>query len=55
MAVSILAVLVGFALQPGLVYVEKKRWLRFSVREDLPTLPDSSPVATEEETTSLVV
>jgi len=55
MAVSILAVLAGFMLQPGLVYVEKKRWLRFSVREDLPDLPDSSCVGAEDDTTPLVV
>jgi amino acid transporter len=55
MAVSILAVLFGFALQPGLVYVEKKRWLKFSVREDLPDLPAASPVAADDDTTPLVV
>ncbi|KAF7063104.1 hypothetical protein CFC21_069634 [Triticum aestivum] len=55
MAVSVLAVLVGFALQPALVYMEKKRWLRFSVREDLPDLLESSSGAAQDDTTPLVV
>jgi amino acid transporter len=52
MAVSILAMAVGFALQPCLVYVEKKRWLRFSISTDLPDLPDS--LETEDEAVPLV-
>jgi len=45
MAVSIMAMIVGFVLQPCLVYVEKKRWLRFSISADLPDLPDSQEAA----------
>ncbi|CAL9083609.1 unnamed protein product [Musa acuminata var. zebrina] len=36
--VSIVALLMGFALQPCLKYVEKKRWLRFSISPHLPHL-----------------
>ncbi|CAL5003882.1 unnamed protein product [Urochloa decumbens] len=53
MAVSIMAMIVGFVLQPCLVYVEKKRWLRFSISADLPDLPDSQE-ATEDDTVPLV-
>ncbi|KAJ0961441.1 hypothetical protein J5N97_000190 [Dioscorea zingiberensis] len=36
MLVSMVAVLIGFALQPGLKYAERKRYLRFIVNPDLP-------------------
>ncbi|XP_022931075.1 probable polyamine transporter At1g31830 isoform X1 [Cucurbita moschata] len=36
--VSLAAVAVGLLLHPGLGYVEKKRWLKFSVSADLPDL-----------------
>jgi len=48
MAVSIMAMIVGFVLQPCLVYVEKKRWLRFSISGDLPDLPDSQEAAEDD-------
>lgn len=38
MIVSLAAVAIGLLLQPGLKYVEKKRWLKFSVSADLPDL-----------------
>ncbi|KAG7011348.1 putative polyamine transporter, partial [Cucurbita argyrosperma subsp. argyrosperma] len=38
MLVSLAAVAIGLLLQPGLKYVEKKRWLKFSVSGDLPDL-----------------
>ncbi|KAF0897615.1 hypothetical protein E2562_000350 [Oryza meyeriana var. granulata] len=52
MVVSILAMLVGFVLQPALVYVEKRRWLKFSISAELPDLPDSN--VEEDGTTPLV-
>jgi amino acid transporter len=42
MVVSIMAMLVGFVLQPALVYVEKRRWLKFSISAELPDLPYSN-------------
>ncbi|KAJ3680694.1 hypothetical protein LUZ60_016972 [Juncus effusus] len=36
--ISFAAVLVGFVMQPCLKHVEKKRWVRFTVSEDLPDL-----------------
>ncbi|XP_019705703.1 polyamine transporter PUT1 isoform X2 [Elaeis guineensis] len=36
MLVSLAAVIIGLILQPCLRYVEKKRWLRFSINPDLP-------------------
>lgn len=36
MFVSIGAVIIGLVLHPCLGYAEKKRWLRFSIRSDLP-------------------
>ncbi|XP_022159491.1 probable polyamine transporter At1g31830 isoform X2 [Momordica charantia] len=38
MIVSLVAVAIGVMLHPGLKYVEKKRWLKFSVSSDLPDL-----------------
>ncbi|XP_010278806.1 PREDICTED: probable polyamine transporter At1g31830 [Nelumbo nucifera] len=38
MGISLLAVLIGFLLHPGLKYVEKKRWVKFSISSDLPDL-----------------
>lgn len=37
-------VAVGFVLQPGLKFVEKKRWLRFSVNADLPDIDMPRPL-----------
>jgi hypothetical protein len=48
MAVSILAMVIGFMLQPCLGYVEKKRWLRFSISADLPDLPDAQETAEDD-------
>ncbi|KAG8046592.1 hypothetical protein GUJ93_ZPchr0008g13619 [Zizania palustris] len=50
MAVSVLAMLLGFALQPCLLYVEKRRWLKFSISAELPNLPDTG-VKEEDDTT----
>ncbi|XP_026656515.2 probable polyamine transporter At1g31830 [Phoenix dactylifera] len=36
MIVSLVAMLIGFVLQPCLMYMEKRRWLRFSISSDLP-------------------
>ncbi|KAM0934463.1 putative amino acid/polyamine transporter I [Dioscorea sansibarensis] len=36
MLVSLVAVFIGIGLHPGLKYVEKRRWLKFSVSPDLP-------------------
>lgn len=49
--VSLVAVVIGFILQPGLKYVEKKRWLKFSVNSDLPDLDND---ISQESTVSLV-
>ncbi|MQL75685.1 hypothetical protein Taro_008058 [Colocasia esculenta] len=38
MIVSVVALLIGFILQPCLKHVEKRRWVRFSVSSDLPDL-----------------
>jgi amino acid transporter len=48
MVVSIAAMVVGFVLQPCLVYVEKKRLLRFSISADLPDLPDAQETAEDD-------
>jgi hypothetical protein len=36
--ISISAVIIGLLLQPCLKYMERKRWLRFSVNPDLPDI-----------------
>jgi amino acid transporter len=54
MAVSIVVMVVGFVLQPGLVYVEKKRWLRFSISADLPDLPDTQETAEDDATQDIL-
>lgn len=41
MLVSLGAVVIGVILYPGLKYVEKKKWLRFSVSDDLPEFGSS--------------
>ncbi|MFS8030160.1 putative amino acid/polyamine transporter I [Helianthus anomalus] len=38
MIVSVIAIFFGFALQPFLKFAEKKRWLKFSTKADLPDL-----------------
>ncbi|KAF8406659.1 hypothetical protein HHK36_008749 [Tetracentron sinense] len=38
MIVSLLAVMVGLVMQPCLTYMDKNRWIRFSVSSDLPDL-----------------
>ncbi|KAJ4715943.1 Amino acid/polyamine transporter [Melia azedarach] len=42
MAISVIAVLIGFFIQPCLTYAEKKRWLRFSMSSDLPDILSAS-------------
>jgi hypothetical protein len=47
--VSLGAVAVGLVLQPALRFVEKKRWLRFSVNPDLPGIDVThQPVAPDD-------
>lgn len=41
MSVSIGMMIIGFALQPCLKYAEKKRWMRFSIKSDLPVFMTS--------------
>lgn len=41
MVVSLAAVAIGLVMQPGLKYVEKKRWLKFSISSDLPDISGS--------------
>ncbi|KAM1375569.1 hypothetical protein EV1_036996 [Malus domestica] len=36
--VSLVAILIGLVMQPCLTYVERKRWMKFSVSADLPDL-----------------
>nr|GEU86428.1 amino acid permease-like protein [Tanacetum cinerariifolium] len=38
MGLSVFAVVIGLVLQPFLKYVEKKRWVKFSMSADLPDL-----------------
>ncbi|KAF8378979.1 hypothetical protein HHK36_028405 [Tetracentron sinense] len=38
MVISLFVVMVGLVLQPCLKYIEKKRWIRFSISSDLPDL-----------------
>ncbi|KAM0059712.1 putative amino acid/polyamine transporter I [Helianthus debilis subsp. tardiflorus] len=38
MIFSVIAIFIGFALQPILKFSEKKRWLKFSTKADLPDL-----------------
>ncbi|KAL8137104.1 hypothetical protein V2J09_003105 [Rumex salicifolius] len=42
LVVSLVAVVVGLGLRPGLKYVERKRWMKFSTNEMLPDLHGSS-------------
>ncbi|XP_047079878.1 polyamine transporter PUT1 [Lolium rigidum] len=47
--VSLGAVAVGLVLQPALRFIEKKRWLRFSVNSELPGIDDThKPTAPDE-------
>ncbi|KAE8694941.1 Polyamine transporter RMV1 [Hibiscus syriacus] len=41
-AISLVAVIIGLVMQPGLKYVERKRWLKFSTSANLPDLHVSS-------------
>lgn len=38
MVISICAVIIGLVMQPGLKYIEKKRWIKFSIKSDLPDI-----------------
>ncbi|XP_047327248.1 probable polyamine transporter At1g31830 isoform X2 [Impatiens glandulifera] len=40
--VSTVAIIVGLIIHPCLKFVEKKKWVKFSIREDLPDLPGES-------------
>ncbi|XP_078162686.1 polyamine transporter PUT1-like isoform X2 [Carex rostrata] len=48
--ISLVAVCIGFVLQPCLKHVEKKRWVRFSINSDLPDFKEEE----EEEEETLV-
>ncbi|XP_010054043.2 probable polyamine transporter At1g31830 isoform X1 [Eucalyptus grandis] len=49
--VSLVAVVIGFIMEPALKYVEKKRWLKFSVNSNLIDLNNDT---SQESTVSLV-
>ncbi|XP_059662012.1 probable polyamine transporter At1g31830 isoform X1 [Cornus florida] len=42
MVVSLIAVVIGLVMQPCLKYVEKKRWIKFSISSDLPDIHTES-------------
>lgn len=44
LVVSIGAMLIGFVLEPCLKYVEKKRWVRFSISSELPDFGSEAPI-----------
>ena len=45
--VSIGAVVIGLVMQPCLKYVERKRWIKFSISSDLPDLHGSNQASNE--------
>ncbi|OMO52007.1 Amino acid/polyamine transporter I [Corchorus capsularis] len=45
--VSLAAVVIGLVMHPGLKYVEKKRWLKFSISPDLAVLDPSGHESTD--------
>ena len=45
--VSIGAVVIGLVMQPCLKYVERKRWIKFSVNSDLPDLHGSNQASND--------
>lgn len=49
MVVSLIAVVIGLVMQPCLTYVDKKKWVKFSISSNLPDLDDA-----HQETVSLV-
>lgn len=42
MIISLIAVLLGFVMQPCLRYTDKKQWIKFSVTSDLPEVPSAA-------------
>lgn len=38
MVVSLIAIVIGLVMQPCLTYVDRKRWIKFSISSDLPDL-----------------
>ncbi|KAK8558356.1 hypothetical protein V6N13_038829 [Hibiscus sabdariffa] len=42
--ISLIAVLIGLVMQPGLKYVERRRWLKFSTSANLPDLDVSGSI-----------
>ncbi|KAJ6795728.1 putative disease resistance proteinisoform X3 [Iris pallida] len=44
LVVSIGAMLIGFILEPCLKYVERKRWVRFSITPELPDFGSEAPI-----------
>ncbi|KAM7478415.1 hypothetical protein LguiA_026628 [Lonicera macranthoides] len=51
MVVSVIAVVIGLVMEPCLNYVQKKRWIKFSISSDLPDIQG----ITSEETESLII
>lgn len=51
MVVSVIAVVIGLVMEPCLNYVQKKRWIKFSISSDLPDIHG----VTCEETESLII
>ncbi|KAG9452845.1 hypothetical protein H6P81_005749 [Aristolochia fimbriata] len=45
--ISLGAVIIGLVLQPGLKYIERKRWVKFSVNSNLPGLEPATNDSTE--------
>lgn len=50
MGISLIAMIVGLVLQPCLLYVKKRHWLRFTVNPDLPPDPVASESSYDSET-----
>lgn len=42
MIISLIAVLLGFVMQPCLRYTDKKQWIKFSVTSELPEVPSAA-------------
>lgn len=40
MVISLIAMVIGLVMQPCLKFVERKKWIKFSVSPELPELPD---------------
>ncbi|GAB4857927.1 hypothetical protein Ancab_015832 [Ancistrocladus abbreviatus] len=47
LVVSIIAMMIGLVLQPALKYMEKRRWMKFSVSSTLPDIQDTTLETTQ--------